>query len=152
MMNEKCMNCKCFKNGISITTNINQGLCRRHPPKPSMVWYDEHGIQLEAVPNVSFVDKQEWCAEWRSMNELGAVSGKGNQDIKENKFSEIPATHCTGMVTIENIDQIKEMVTADYESIFKADLGIKISDDGRVWICVNGVALLRFKPRRWVVR
>lgn len=26
------------------------------------------------------------------------------------------------------------------------DLGIQISEDGRVWICINGKAFLRFHP------
>ena len=28
----------------------------------------------------------------------------------------------------------------------KSTIGVQVSDDGRVWICVNGEAFLRFKP------
>lgn len=26
------------------------------------------------------------------------------------------------------------------------DFGIQIATDGRVWVCINGIAFLRFKP------
>jgi hypothetical protein len=28
----------------------------------------------------------------------------------------------------------------------EGDLGIQIAKDGRVWICIDGVAFLRFRP------
>jgi len=28
----------------------------------------------------------------------------------------------------------------------KSKIGVQVSDDGRVWVCVNGEAFLRFKP------
>jgi len=28
----------------------------------------------------------------------------------------------------------------------KCDVGVQIAADGRIWICVNGAAFLRFKP------
>ena len=28
------------------------------------------------------------------------------------------------------------------------DLGIQIAEDGRVWICIEGQALIRFKPTK----
>ena len=32
-------------------------------------------------------------------------------------------------------------------SVFpKEDIGIQIAEDGRIWICINGVSFLRFKP------
>jgi len=30
--------------------------------------------------------------------------------------------------------------------IKECDLGIQVSSDGRIWICVDGAALIRFKP------
>lgn len=54
----------------------------------------------------------------------------------------LPETHTQGMVSLENLDLIKEMDLLD------ADFGIQIAHDGRVWICINGVAFIRFKPQR----
>ena len=65
---------------------------------------------------------------------------------KNKQFNEMPETHCTGMITIENIDLIKQMVTNSVDDMNNADLGLQISEDGRVWVCINGMALLRFKP------
>lgn len=28
------------------------------------------------------------------------------------------------------------------------DVGLQVAWDGRIWVCVNGVAFLRFKPSR----
>lgn len=32
------------------------------------------------------------------------------------------------------------------KGIFKGDVGVQIASDGRIWICFNGQALIRFKP------
>lgn len=32
------------------------------------------------------------------------------------------------------------------KGIKECDLGIQIARDGRIWLCMNGQALLRFKP------
>lgn len=57
-------------------------------------------------------------------------------------LSELPETHQAGMVDILNLDIVKE------QDLQSADFGIQISHDGRVWICINGVAFVRFKPQR----
>ena len=31
-------------------------------------------------------------------------------------------------------------------SMIDCDFGIKIAEDGRVWICIDGQSVLRFKP------
>ena len=49
-------------------------------------------------------------------------------------------THQQGMLQIHNDILIGEM------NLMDCDFGIQTSADGRVWICVNGVAFLRFKP------
>ena len=51
-----------------------------------------------------------------------------------------PETHRQGRVSLENLDFIKEMDLQD------ADFGIQICIDGRVWVCINGIAFIRFKP------
>lgn len=57
----------------------------------------------------------------------------------ENKFSTYPETHAFGFLSLENLDLVKQN---------PCDLGIQIADDGRVWLCVNGVSLVRFSPHK----
>ena len=57
---------------------------------------------------------------------------------KQRAFLE---THRQGHVSVENLDFIKEMDLQD------ADFGIQICGDGRVWVCINGIAFIRFKPK-----
>lgn len=49
-----------------------------------------------------------------------------------------PETHQKGIISIETIPEKK---------LFEGDLGVQIADDGRVWICINGIAFLRFRPQ-----
>lgn len=56
-----------------------------------------------------------------------------------------PETHNTGSVHLVNQEMINEMVGQFPNSV---DFGVQISHDGRVWICINGVAWIRFKPDR----
>lgn len=53
------------------------------------------------------------------------------------KFPEVPETHSQGVINIETVPP---------QSILSRDLGIQISEDGRVWICIDGLAFLRFNP------
>lgn len=56
------------------------------------------------------------------------------------KINPCPETHMDGIIEITD--------TADGTPLRKTlgDIGILIAEDGRIWVCVNGVALLRFKP------
>ena len=47
-----------------------------------------------------------------------------------------------GHLSIENSVDVAMMDLQDCE------VGIQLSADGRIWLCVNGTALIRFKPRR----
>ena len=47
-----------------------------------------------------------------------------------------------GHLSIENAAIVAAMDQADCE------FGVQVADDGRVWVCVNGTAFLRFKPKR----
>jgi hypothetical protein len=49
-------------------------------------------------------------------------------------------THMKGTIEIGNL----EFITG--KPLLNDDLGIQIAEDGRIWICINGVAFLRFKP------
>ena len=48
--------------------------------------------------------------------------------------------HRQGYLTIENVEMILEFDTSN------CDFGIQAAEDGRVWICINGIAFLRFRP------
>lgn len=54
-----------------------------------------------------------------------------------SKFKFYKERHSIGFISIENIPTIKA----------ESDLGIQIAEDGRVWICIDGVSFMRFKPR-----
>jgi len=47
-------------------------------------------------------------------------------------------THFQGMISYEK--DVKA-------GMMEGDIGVQISKDGRVWICVDGVALIRFMPK-----
>lgn len=58
-----------------------------------------------------------------------------------NKTRIIPykETHQTGIIYIEN-------KVLDFKSGVIYDFGIQIASDGRVWICIDDIAYIRFKP------
>lgn len=60
-------------------------------------------------------------------------------------FPDWPETHRTGCVEVLNTDEVGKAL-AEYPN--SVDLGVQIAWDGRVWLCVNGIAWIRFKPDR----
>lgn len=50
----------------------------------------------------------------------------------------IPETHQQGAVTLEN------MPPGGFP--FRGDFGLQAAADGRVWVCLDGIAFLRFSP------
>jgi len=47
-----------------------------------------------------------------------------------------PETHQQGVIYIEqDIEQ----------GVIRGDLGVQIGKDGRVWVCIDGKAVIRFK-------
>ena len=50
---------------------------------------------------------------------------------------EYPETHQHGLISIENVPE---------KLIINGDIGIQIASDGRIWICIDGQAFIRFKP------
>jgi len=54
------------------------------------------------------------------------------------KFRPYEETHQKGYIEV--------VVEGKYMVSMAGDLGVKIAKDGRVWICVDGVSFLRFKP------
>ncbi len=55
-----------------------------------------------------------------------------------HKHPAMDETHVKGFLTVEHILNIQSEV----------DLGIQIAEDGRIWICVDGQAFLRFTPKK----
>jgi hypothetical protein len=51
-------------------------------------------------------------------------------------------THRQGHLSIENLDVIMSMGF----NLQQCDVGLQVARDGRIWVCVNGIAFLRFKP------
>jgi hypothetical protein len=59
-----------------------------------------------------------------------------------------PEIHQQGLISIENIPTILGYIDEHRDSYYmEGDLGVQIANDGRVWVCVDGVAFLRFKPK-----
>lgn len=56
-------------------------------------------------------------------------------------MKEVKEFHQTGMLSIENL----HILELDHSCI---DVGLQVAKDGRIWLCVNGQSLIRFKPRR----
>lgn len=52
-------------------------------------------------------------------------------------FKEMKETHSQGVISIETIPK---------DTVMNGDLGIQIAADGRVWVCIDGIAFLRFNP------
>lgn len=48
-----------------------------------------------------------------------------------------PETHQQGAISVESPLPV---------GMTEGDFGIQIASDGRVWICIDGIAVLRFKP------
>ena len=54
-------------------------------------------------------------------------------------MKEYPETHQEGTIFIE-----KDISS---QRLIEGDLGIQIAKDGRVWICIDGIAFIRFSPK-----
>lgn len=59
-----------------------------------------------------------------------------DKHLMTDKFNPFKEQHSKGHISIDNPPTISA----------EDDLGIQISEDGRVWICVNGISFLRFTP------
>ena len=57
---------------------------------------------------------------------------------KQKLFKEYELQHGEGNISIDNIpENFNHKIN---------DLGIQISENGKVWICINGISFLRFSP------
>lgn len=58
-------------------------------------------------------------------------------------MKEYPETHQRGNASIEKLS---------LSDLNECDFGIQIARDGRIWICINGISFIRFKPTSKVKR
>jgi hypothetical protein len=56
-------------------------------------------------------------------------------------IDEYPVTHQFGTLEVMNTESI------ELQNVQEVDFGVQIANDGRVWICINGITILRFKPK-----
>lgn len=70
-------------------------------------------------------------------------------------MKDYPETHQQGFISIENLPDELRQAGFDLDGneavyvrpgMFKGDFGIQVAKDGRVWVCINGIAFIRFKP------
>lgn len=69
---------------------------------------------------------------------LGAIL---SSQKPKKRFPEVPEIHMMGLLTVEKALKVGGGT---------ADLGIQIGPDGRVWICIDGHAIIRFNPNKKV--
>lgn len=55
----------------------------------------------------------------------------------------IPETHQRGALDLD-------LAAAKGVDVMDCDVGLQTAEDGRIWLCLNGRALVRFKPAKWV--
>ena len=70
---------------------------------------------------------------------------KKKQKIIRSKIKPYPETHQRGMIEVNLTDEISWQKIKNVQFGLH-DLGVQIAEDGRVWICIDGVSFLRFKP------
>jgi len=58
---------------------------------------------------------------------------------KKGPLPTLEATYQMGVISIENLPE---------NNYFNGNLGVQLAADGRVWVCIDGQAFLRFTPSR----
>lgn len=63
-------------------------------------------------------------------------------------MKEYPEVHQQGTILLHNISMcFPEGITSD-SAMTQGDLGIQVAKDGRIWVCINGIAFVRFSPHK----
>jgi hypothetical protein len=57
-----------------------------------------------------------------------------------------PEKHQQGFISVENLELIVGENNIPRSFGIKGDLGVQIAEDGRIWVCINGIAFMRFSP------
>lgn len=66
-------------------------------------------------------------------------------------MKDYPETHQRGHISIENIPDAmyQQYLRNNFNPLsMSGDFGIQIAKDGRVWVCIDGIAFIRFSPDR----
>jgi hypothetical protein len=58
----------------------------------------------------------------------------------KKKYKEYPETHFQGLITLDNPEILQDHA-------IHGDIGVQISSNGRIWICINGISFIRFTPK-----
>ena len=59
-----------------------------------------------------------------------------------------PETHRQGHISIENLPKAFGLhFGPNGRTYIEGDFSVQVAEDGRVWVNVDGVAFLRFKPK-----
>lgn len=109
-----------------------------------------HEITINAVDGVSTFStkgtKEECLAFLKKYDHEGSNLSLDSNTTDSEKIYNIldkdAEIHRTGKISIENYEIIKDFNLTGAE----ADFGLQTSKDGRVWICINGISFIRFKP------
>jgi streptogramin lyase len=64
--------------------------------------------------------------------------------IRDRPIEAYPVTYQVGHLSIENGEVIKKL--EELGKLKDCSVGVQVASDGRIWVCVNGLAFLRFKP------
>jgi hypothetical protein len=64
------------------------------------------------------------------------------KNIRDEKFGAHPP-EVFGPVYQHGYISIEQSIE---RRMFKGDIGIQMAEDGRVWVCVNGLSVIRFTP------
>ena len=59
---------------------------------------------------------------------------------------EVAEFHQQGSLGISNHAEVITMLRQAHVGAEQVDVGLQVGPDGRIWICINGMAFLRFKP------
>jgi hypothetical protein len=62
---------------------------------------------------------------------------------REYRVKPYPELHQEGIISIENLPPELQLK----EGMIKGDFGIQVASDGRIWICINGISLIRFRRK-----
>lgn len=59
---------------------------------------------------------------------------------------EVEEFHQLGSLGISNHDEVIAELHKASLAQDEVDVGLQVGPDGRIWLCVNGLAFIRFKP------
>lgn len=94
---------------------------------PEDYWPHKRGGWMEEYHMGDFIDG------WNEAKE----DAENEKAWKEPVVQEYPETHQDGMLLVEKSLE---------QGAYKGDVGLQVAGDGRIWVCFDGVALLRFSP------